>query len=77
MMAGSREQGLRAKKTTLANDPNHYQKIALMAQEAWVRNGKKPRGFSVYPELARIAGAKGGKISKRGPNKTKKTEETT
>ena len=29
----------------------------------------KPKGFASNPELARIAGAKGGKISRRGPAK--------
>lgn len=32
-------------------------------------------GFYANPELARIAGAKGGRNSKRGPAKKKKVEE--
>jgi len=47
-----------------------YAEIALKAQESWVRNGRKPRGFSVNKDLASKAGAKGGKISKR----TKRTK---
>jgi hypothetical protein len=39
---------------------SYYADIALKAQEAWVRNGRKPRGFAANPELARIAGTKGG-----------------
>jgi hypothetical protein len=42
-----------------------YADIALRAQEAWNRNGRKPRGFAANHELARIAGAKGGRISRR------------
>ena len=33
------------------------------------RNGHKGKGFAANPELARKAGAKGGKISRRGPAK--------
>ena len=32
-------------------------------------------GFAAYPELARMAGAKGGRISRRGPAGTKKEKE--
>ena len=35
------------------------------------RGGKAcvPKGFAVNPELAKIAGARGGRISRRGPAK--------
>lgn len=33
-------------------------------------------GFAANPELAKIAGAKGGKISRRGPTRWNKYEET-
>ena len=32
-------------------------------------NGHKGKGFAANPELARKAGSKGGKISRRGPGK--------
>ena len=64
-MAGTKAGGLKAAKKNLAKDPDFYRKIALKAQKAWEENGRKPRGFAANPELARIAGAKGGKISRR------------
>lgn len=48
-----------------ANNPNFYKEIALKAQESWAANGRKPRGFEHDPDLARRAGAVGGKISRR------------
>lgn len=33
-----------------------------------------PKGFAANPELAKRAGSRGGKISKRGPAKKKKEE---
>ena len=33
-------------------------------------------GFAANPELAKIAGSKGGKISRRGPTRWNKYEET-
>jgi hypothetical protein len=51
-----------------------YADIALKAQEAWDKNGRKPRGFAsdavgadglTGKERASIAGAKGGRISRR------------
>lgn len=50
------------------------------AARAWFRSigslgGKapsdKPKGFAANPDLARIVGRRGGKVSKRGPAKTK------
>ena len=71
-MAGSREQGLKAAKTNLANDPDHYRKIALKAQEAWERNGRKPRGFAVMDkERLSEVGSRGGSASRRGKAKKK------
>lgn len=39
---------------------------ALKAQESWVKNGKKPRGFAHENVDAHIEGAKGGRASRRG-----------
>lgn len=64
-MAGSVVGGLKAAQKNLAKDPDFYRKIALKAQESWKLNGRKPRGFAVNRDLARLAGAKGGRISRR------------
>ncbi|QOH56217.1 con-10 family general stress protein [Rhodococcus rhodochrous] len=61
--------GLKAAAVNKAKDPDFYRKIALKAQESWRNNGRAPRGFAADPELARIAGAKGGRKSRRGPAK--------
>lgn len=59
-MAGTRIGGQRAAAKNLAKDPNFYAKIGA-------KGGKNGRtgGFAANPELARIAGAKGGRISRR------------
>ena len=59
-MAGTRKGGLKAAAKNLSKDPNFYAKIGA-------KGGKNGRtgGFAANPELARIAGAKGGRISRR------------
>jgi general stress protein YciG len=64
-MAGTKIGGQKAAAKNLENDPDFYKKNAYRAQLAWDMNGRKPRGFAYDPELARIAGAKGGRRSKR------------
>lgn len=64
-MAGTVEGGKRAAATNKAkHGSDFYAKIGAMG-------GKKGKtgGFYANPELARIAGAKGGKISKRTSKK--------
>lgn len=64
-MSGTREGGLKAAKTNLErNGKDFYARIGS-------RGGKLGHtgGFFNNPERARLAGAKGGKISKRGPAK--------
>ena len=46
-MAGNSEGGKASVEIIKSRDPDHYRKIAYKAQEAWERNGRKPRGFSV------------------------------
>ena len=60
-------EGWRTKSKTknLERDPNFYARIGAKGG----KNGR-PGGFAANPELARIAGAKGGRISRR----VKKTE---
>jgi hypothetical protein len=64
-MAGTKAGGLKAAQKNLQKDPNFYAKIGA-------KGGKMGHtgGFAANPELARIAGAKGGRISRR----TKKTD---
>lgn len=59
-MAGTKAGGLKAAAKNLQKDPNFYAKIGAKGG----RNGKTG-GFAANPELARIAGAKGGRISRR------------
>ena len=59
-MAGTKAGGLKAAAKNLQKDPNFYAKIGA-------KGGKNGRtgGFAANPELARVAGAKGGRISRR------------
>lgn len=59
-MAGTKAGGQKAAAKNLAKDPNFYAKIGS-------KGGKMGHtgGFAANPELARIAGAKGGRISRR------------
>jgi general stress protein YciG len=63
-MAGTVEGGRKAAETNLRNDPNFYKKIGSKGG----KNGHTG-GFAANHELAKIAAAKGGKISKRGKAK--------
>ena len=60
-MAGTKIGGMKAAKKNLAKDPNFYAKIGRKGGQ----NGHTG-GFAANPQLARIAGAKGGRISRRG-----------
>lgn len=64
-MAGTFEGGLKAKEKNLANDPNFYKRIGAIGGRKGKADGTI-KGFGANPELARRAGRKGGKISKRG-----------
>lgn len=59
-MAGTKIGGLKAAAKNLAKNPNFYAEIGA-------RGGANGRtgGFAANPELARIAGAKGGRRSRR------------
>ena len=59
-MAGTREGGKKAAAKNLANDPNFYARIGRIGGS----NGRSG-GFASNPELAKIAGAKGGRKSRR------------
>lgn len=59
-MPGNRIGGIKTRDKNLAKNPNFYKDIVRKGGKARV-----PKGFAANPELARIAGAKGGKISRR------------
>ena len=59
-MANNREGGAKTRDKLLARDPDYYKKIGAMGG----KNGHTG-GFAANRELARIAGAKGGKKSSR------------
>lgn len=59
-MAGTKAGGLKAAEKNLKRDPEFYKKIGQKGG----RNGHTG-GFAANPDLARIAGAKGGRISRR------------
>lgn len=63
-MAGTVEGGKKAAAKNLARNPNFYAEIGRIGGS----NGNTG-GFAANPELARIAGAKGGKKSRRGKAK--------
>jgi uncharacterized protein len=63
-MAGTKAGGLKARDRNLAKDPNFYAKIGAKGGQMGHTGG-----FAANPELARIAGRKGGQVSRR----TKKT----
>jgi hypothetical protein len=69
-MAGTKAGGLKAAQKNLARDPDFYAKIGR-------KGGKNGRtgGFAANPALARIAGAKGGRISRRTKKTVQKTAE--
>lgn len=62
-MAGTKAGGLKARETNMAkHGADFYARIGAKGG----RNGHTG-GFAANPELARRAGAKGGRISRRGP----------
>ena len=64
-MAGSKSGGQKAAATNKERyGKDWYARIGVIGGRACVF-----KGFAMNPELARKAGAKGGKISKRGPAK--------
>lgn len=69
-MVGTKAGGLKARATNMTKyGSDFYRRIGRKGG----RNGHTG-GFAANPDLARIAGAKGGRISKRGPSKRKAVE---
>jgi general stress protein YciG len=59
-MSGTRAGGQKAAAKNQSREPGFYRRIGAIGGA----NGKTG-GFAANPELARIAGAKGGRISRR------------
>ena len=67
-MSGTKLGGLKTRETNLKKyGSDYYKRIGAKGG----RNGHTG-GFAANPTLARLAGAKGGRKSKRGPSKNKK-----
>ena len=61
-MSGTREGGLKARETNCKKQGDDFYKRIGSKGGKWC--GMK--GFALNPDLARTAGAKGGRISRRG-----------
>ena len=71
-MSGTKVGGLKSRETIYKiHGADFYKRIGRMGGKAGDPTNK---GFASNIERARKAGAKGGKISKRGPAKKHKTE---
>lgn len=72
-MAGTRAGGLKAKAKNLANNPNFYSEIGAIGGKLSVGGGFASEVVGddglTGQQRAKIAGAKGGRISRRGPAK--------
>lgn len=69
-MGGTKEGGRKARETNYKKyGPDFYRRIGSKGGQ----NGNTG-GFAARPELAKTAGAKGGRISRRGPAGTLKKE---
>jgi general stress protein YciG len=68
-MAGTKAGGLKVKQKMLAENPNYYKSIGKIGGQ----NGHTG-GFYGNSERARIAGAKGGRISRRGATSSRRVE---
>ena len=66
-MAGTLQGGKRAAQTNKErHGEDFYRRIGKLSNASWEKNGRKPRGFAANPELARVAGRRGGLKSRRG-----------
>lgn len=61
-MAGNKDGGAKCRDTNLRRNPNFYKEIG---RKGGSTPTDKPKGFAADPERARLAGIKGGRISKR------------
>ena len=74
-MAGSKTGAQKARETNLKNNPNYYSDIG---KKSW-NDPKRSRnvGFAAHPELAKTAGAKGGRKTKNDHEKALQQEAAT
>ncbi len=71
-MAGTKAGGIKARETNIKlHGIDFYKRIGSMGGKA---GDPSKKGFASNIERAKKAGAKGGKISKRGPSKKHKAE---
>lgn len=71
-MAGTKAGGLKARETNIKlHGIDFYKRIGRMGGKA---GDSSKKGFASNIERAKKAGAKGGKISKRGPAKKHQAE---
>lgn len=64
-MAGTLEGGRKAaEKNKKLYGEDFYKKMAIKANESWVKNGKKPRGFAANKKAASMAGKKSKRTKK-------------
>lgn len=70
-MAGTRAGGLKAAMTNLKNNPNFYREIGKKGGQ----NGHTGGFASMTHDQVVEAGAKGGRISRRGPARELTVEE--
>ena len=70
-MPGNKIGGRKAAQVNMAREPDFYKRIGRLGGSAPTAALK---GFAANRGLARIAGAKGGRISRRGQNKQKPVE---
>lgn len=64
-MAGNRIGGLKAAAKNLEKNPNFYREIGRRGGSASFATHGTYKGFAANPALAKIAGAKGGRVSRR------------
>jgi len=65
-MGGTKDGAKKRTAKLLAQDPDYFRRIGAKGK----KGGKLSSG-SFTPQTAKVAGAKGGRISKRGPSKSK------
>lgn len=71
-MAGTKAGGIKTRETILKlHGSDFYSRIGKMGGKV---GDPSKKGFASDPERAKTAGAKGGKISKRGPAKKHQAE---
>jgi general stress protein YciG len=66
LLSGNKAGAAKAKAKLLERDPDYFKNLGRLGGKKTMAQGSKPKGFAADPERARIAGTKGGQISRRG-----------